>query len=170
MKVGASAYNWQTRRPSKWYVDPIDDVEVFCKRHLDSALSGWGMYLRPEEFADTVQELVIAVWKLEGRFDPDKASSFSAYASWIISQRAVDFGPRRVLGRHGTRTHNYMASEDYEGSRMGEDLDRLALDSGDDREATLERILSERSSEISRRHHELGFGPDGCTPLGDTES
>jgi sigma-70-like protein len=134
---------------------------------LDRALDSWGMYLRPEEFDDTLSELIALVWKLEARFDPDKAESFSAYASWIVSQRAVDYGPRRVLGRHGTRTHNYSASEDYEGNQMGESISGFSLDDQNDRDTDVSRILSKRDSEISRRHYELGFDPDGQAPLGD---
>ena len=167
IKLGACAYDWQTKRPTKWHPEPINDTEDFCRRLLDRALDSWGMYLRDEEYNYTLSELIALVWKLEGRFDPDKGQSFRQYAGWIVSQRAVDYGPRRVLGRHGTRTHNYVSQDFDEGDQMGESFNEFSLDDQDDRHSNVRRLLSTRDSEISRHHHELGFGSDGQTALGD---
>lgn len=167
IKVGACAYDWRTHRPSKWHPDPVEDVEEFCRRLLDRVLDNFSMYLRPEEYDDSLMELIALAWRLERRFDPDKGQSFRAYATWIISQRAVDHGPRRVLGRHGTRTHNYMAPSEnpYEGHSMGETVDGQSLDDQADRHSNLARILRERDSDISWKESELGFGPDGETTI-----
>lgn len=169
IKLGACAYDWHTKRPSKWHQDPINDTEDFCRRLLDRALDSWGMYLREEEYNDTLSELIALVWKLEARFDPDKGQSFKQYAGWMVSQRAVDYGPRRVLGRHGTRTHNYVSQDFDEGDRMGESIHGFSLDNPEDRDSDVGRVLRERDREISRHHHELGLSPDGQTTLGNRE-
>lgn len=169
IKAGASAYNWRTKQPTLWHPEPVEDVEDFCRHILDRALSSWSMFLREEEYNDTLQELIILTWRLERRYDPDKSGSFSSYAAWLVSQRSVDFGPRRVLGRHGTRTHDYMSpTEDpYEGHSMAESFDGLSLDREDDSDAYFERIFNERSGEISRKTRELGIGQDGLFEAGD---
>ena len=169
IKAGACAYNWKNHQPSVWYSEPIDDVEDFCRRLLDRALESWSMFLRPDEYDDTLQELVILVWKLESRYNPDKGASFRQYAAWIVSQRAVDYGPRRVLGRHGTRTHNYMSpSEDpYEGYSMGKPLSEQLVDDPLDRDSDLARVLSERSSELDEQDIKLGIRPSRTTPRRD---
>lgn len=167
VKAGASSYNWKTRQPTTWHPDPVIDAEDFCRRILDRVFDSWGMYLRGEEYNDTLSELIALVWKLEARFDPDKGQSFKAYAGWMVSQRAVDYGPRRVLGRHGTRTHNYVSQDFDEGNSMGESEYGFSLDDQNDRDSHVGGILRERDSEIARHHHELGFDSDGQTSLGN---
>lgn len=165
--MGACAYDWRTHRATKWHPEPIEDVEEFCRRLLDRALDNFSMYLRPEEYDDSLMELITLAWRLEGRFDPDKGQSFRAYATWIISQRAVDHGPRRVLGRHGTRTHNYMSPSENvdEGHSLGSPLDRRAVDDQADRYSSLPGLLRERDSDLTRKDTELGLSPDGQTSL-----
>jgi Sigma-70 region 2 len=119
------------------------------------------MHLREEEYNDTLAELIALVWKLEARFDPDKGQSFRQYAGWMVSQRAVDYGPRRVLGRHGTRTHNYISQDFDERNSMGEPFDGFSLDSEEHSDSDFGRVLRERDSEITRHHNQLGFEQDG---------
>lgn len=150
----------------------MEDTEEFCRRILDRALDSWSMFLREAEYDDTLMELIAQVWKLEGRYDPDKAASFTAYATWIVSQRAVDYGPRRILGRHGTRTNDYMSPHEnpYDERTVGETLDRFIVDDQEDRDSNVAGILSERDSEIAEYENLLGLGQTGIFETGDQGS
>jgi hypothetical protein len=104
---------------------PVLDAESFCRKQLEVAFDGWGMFLRPEWFEDSLAELIAILWQLESRFDPERTDTFERYARWIIAARAVDVGPRRILGRNGSRTNDYVFDELEVTSR-----DRLVEDFG----------------------------------------
>lgn len=97
----------QNGRITKTYPDPIHDAELFTRRYLDEALHTWGMYLRKEDYEDSIQELMRHLLRLEQIFDPERNDSFANYARTIIKRRAADAGPRRLLGRNGNQIHNH---------------------------------------------------------------
>lgn len=165
--AGARAYNWRTRQPTDWHPGRITDVELFCRRLLDDALNQWGMFLRHHEYEDTLQELIILVNQLEKRFDPDKADTFSGYASWIIRLRATDYGPRRVLGRHGTRTHNYMSPSENPYAEVEQTFSPEFVDFTDDSGAFVRGLLAGRDSEVEEEDRRVRRGEDGSSPPGD---
>lgn len=165
-RVGASAYDWRTKQPTYWHSGPVNDAEMFCRKILDRALDQFGMYFRPDEYDDTLQELIIILQRLERRYDPDKTKTFEQYARWILPQRAIDVGPRRVLGRRGTRLHDYMApTGDIFGDPMGSTLGRGVVDDLADRSASLlGGILFERRVGILREERRLGVRPSPRPP------
>jgi hypothetical protein len=103
--------------PNRHPQDQVRDAEAFCRRYLDDAFDGWGMYLRPDDYDDSLALLITHLWRLSQRFDPERNDSFANYARSIIPKRAADVGPRRLLGRNGTRTNDYLFDELDESTR-----------------------------------------------------
>lgn len=97
--------------PNRHPHDQVRDAESFCRRYLDDAFDGWGMYLRPEDYDDSLSLLITHLWRLSERFDPGRNDSFANYARSIIRKRAADVGPRRLLGRNGSRLNEYQHDE-----------------------------------------------------------
>ena len=105
IQIGGTRHNGHITTP---YPDPIHDAELFVRRYLDEAFHTWGMYLRKEDYDDSVQELLRHLLRLEQIFNPERNDSFANYARSIIRRRAADAGPRRILGRNGNRLHNHL--------------------------------------------------------------
>jgi len=123
-KIGARAYRIRDRQPIAWHPGPVQDAEAFCRKLLDDAFDSWGMFLRPEFYDDSLADLIIILQRCEAKYDPGRTDTFERYSRWIISQRAVDVGPRRVLGRNGSRINDYLFDEleTTIGDRLVEDL------------------------------------------------
>jgi hypothetical protein len=94
--------------PNRHPQDQIRDAEAFCRTALDDAFDGWGMYLRPDDYDESLSLLITHLWRLNERFDPGRNDCFANYARSIIPKRAADVGPRRLLGRNGNRIHDYI--------------------------------------------------------------
>lgn len=94
--------------PNRHPHDQIRDAEAFCRRYLDEAFDGWGMWLRPDDYDESLSLLIVHLWRLGDTFNPERNDCFANYARTIIPKRAADVGPRRLLGRNGTRTNDYL--------------------------------------------------------------
>ena len=91
--------------PNRHPGDQVRDGERFCRHYLDKAFRGWDMWLEPSEYDDSLQLLLTQLSRLAQGFDQGRNESFASYARSIIPKRAVDVGPRRILGRNGQRLH-----------------------------------------------------------------
>jgi hypothetical protein len=93
---------------------PVWDAEAFCRFHLDRAFKKFPngeMFLRGEEHEDSVSLLIFHLIRMEKTFDHERNDSFENFAKTYLPKRAVDVGPRRVLGRNGNKLHNYLFEE-----------------------------------------------------------
>lgn len=93
---------------------PVWDAEAFCRYHLDRAFKKFPngeMFLRGEEHEDSVSLLIFHLIRMEKTFDHERNDSFENFAKTYLPKRAVDVGPRRVLGRNGNKLHNYLFEE-----------------------------------------------------------
>jgi hypothetical protein len=93
---------------------PVWDAEAFARYHLDRAFERFpagAMYLRDDEYEDSLSALIFHLVRMEKTFDHDRNDSFEGFAKTYLPKRAVDVGPRRVLGRNGNKLHNYLFEE-----------------------------------------------------------
>jgi len=111
--------------PNRHPNDQVKDAEAFCRHYLDTAFDGWGMYLRPDDYDESLSLLITQLWRLNETFDRERNDCFANYARSIISRRAADVGPRRILGRNGNKISDYLyddLDESTQGSRPDEAL------------------------------------------------
>ncbi len=76
----------------------IDDPRVFVERALNDELRSRGGSRRETPVAtwdDAVSDLLLELWLLGRRYDPDQTDSFRVYAYPIIRHRFTDFLRRR---------------------------------------------------------------------------
>jgi hypothetical protein len=156
------------------YPDPVHDAVRFCKRIMDEAMANWGMHLEPEEYEDSIQELLIHAVRLEKRFDPERNDSFAGYARAVLSQRAVDAGPRRIIGRTGNRLAERQHEELDEASagkpQPWESHTPIPSDPGDHHLTDLGRLQSRGDSSQLRYESVLGVGASSRTPPRDVRA
>ena len=148
---------------------PVNDGEAFCRKHLDAAFDSWGMFLRPDHYDDSLSELVLILLELEKRFNPERTDSFDLYARWIISARAVDVGPRRILGRNGSRVNDYIFDEldATVGDRLVEDLGARESDQVQNSGRDARWVQPGYDRERARCDAILGLGSTGGTASRD---
>lgn len=119
--------------PARHHADQIRDAEAFCRRYLDQAFEEWGHFERPDDYDDSLAILIVHLWRLAETFDAERNDCFAAYARSIIPKRAVDVGPRRLLGRNGAKLPGYLADTLDESAAAGRPREALAtLPSGPD--------------------------------------
>src|SRR5262249_55672253 len=142
------------------YPDPIHDAEAFCHQLLKDAFDEWGHYQRPDEYDESLQELIIRAFRLEQTYDPERSTSFADYARYILRLRAAEAGPRRLLGRNGNRIHDYLhetLEPGTERDRPGHPLGPQPSDTDRDRGAHAGRLPDQRDRDRARRHAILGL-------------
>ena len=147
-------------QPATIYPDPVRDAEAFCARYLEDAFQHWGMYLRDDDWEDSLQELIRHLLRLEQIFDPERNDSFANYARSIIPRRAVDAGPRRILGRTGNRLNDYQHDQLDETAPDHRPIDALTAEPGDqdpDRRQDHRRLQPHRDRQEAWAHTLLGL-------------
>ena len=82
----------------------VDDVELLCRRVLETRLSEWGAHLRRDLYEDALAYLVATAWELSTVYDPELGPSFSTYCYRLLRRRLVDWY-RSTFGdsRHAPR-------------------------------------------------------------------
>jgi hypothetical protein len=127
------------------------------------------MFLRPEFYDDSLMELVAILWGLESSFDPERTDRFDIYARWIVSARAVDVGPRRILGRNGSRINDYVFDdlETSVGDRLVEDLGERQSDQVQNSGRDARWLQPDYDRKRARADAILGLGSTGGTASGD---
>lgn len=150
--------------PNRHPHDQIRDAEAFCRHELDAAMRARNMDLddRPEDYNDSLQLLIAALWRLNERFDSERNDCFANYARSIIRKRAIDVAPRRLLGRNGNRKADYLhdlLDESHYARQLGAALPDLTGDEDPNRRSTLGRIPDHGDRGFAWATSVLGINP-----------
>ena len=146
--------------PNRHPADQVADAEKFCRHYLNRAFRGWNdMWLPQADYDDSLSRLITNLTDLAARFDEERNESFASYARQIIPKRAVDVGPRRLLGRNGNRRHErFYPLDDHSLRQSTRNLDAPEpLDPDPDRGEDGGRLRARRDRDRARSLHILGL-------------
>jgi len=83
-------------------LEDIEDVERYCRIAL--AQLPPGMFLRPGEIADELQECIVRLYQLHREWDSARTPSFELFARYQLVRFYVRAElPRRLAGRKGSQ-------------------------------------------------------------------
>jgi DNA-directed RNA polymerase specialized sigma24 family protein len=79
------------------------DAEALCRRIVTRA----GLGSSREDREDATQDLLLALWQLAQRFDPECGQPFEGLATAVLKRRAVDYRRRqfRTVWKFRDRVH-----------------------------------------------------------------
>lgn len=92
---------------------PVRDIptpDAFCEAFLEKRPKQLGR-LNEADREDVLQELRIALWQADRKYDPSRGQEFRSFATGELSHALVDYWRRR-LGRFGTKVLDQAASLD----------------------------------------------------------
>jgi hypothetical protein len=87
----------------------IPDVEALCSKAARTWMAKTECRLSPDEVESLTAFLVVAVWRMSARYDPERSSSFKAIVHGRLGNRCVD-----CIRTHRGRTRWQFAEHTYE--------------------------------------------------------